>query len=75
MNDLMTKSFTSYVNMKKVTMKDIDLEASLPPSDMKHTSSTTHMDIDMGLFLEEAKKVKTKMGYLGDLLGNLQQVN
>ncbi|XP_061351255.1 syntaxin-related protein KNOLLE [Gastrolobium bilobum] len=75
MNDLMTKSFTSYVDLKKAAMKDVDLEAGLPPSDVELTSSTTHMNTDMGLFLEEAEKVKTEMGCLRDILGRLQQAN
>ncbi|KAJ1425763.1 Target SNARE coiled-coil-like proteiny domain [Sesbania bispinosa] len=45
-------------------MKDqeADLEADLPPpSDMELTSSTTHMDTDMDLFLEEVEKVIEKI--------------
>ncbi|KAI4348427.1 hypothetical protein L6164_009152 [Bauhinia variegata] len=75
MNDLMTKSFTSYVDLKKAAMKDIDLEAGLPPKDLELRSSTTHMDTDMGLFLEEAEKVKTEMGNLREILERLQQAN
>ncbi|KAJ7976341.1 Syntaxin [Quillaja saponaria] len=75
MNDLMTKSFTSYVDLKKAAMKDVDLEAGLPQSDLEMSSSTTHMDTDMGLFLGEAEKVKTEMGLLRDILDRLQQSN
>ena len=75
MNDLMTKSFTSYVDLKKAAMKDVDLEAGLPPQGVELSSSTTRMDTDMGLFLEEAEKVKTEMGNLRDILGRLQQAN
>ncbi|KAJ1401393.1 Target SNARE coiled-coil-like proteiny domain [Sesbania bispinosa] len=79
MNDLMTKSFTSYVDLKKAAMKDqqADLEAGIVPplSDVELTSSTTQLDTDMGLFLEEAEKVRTEMGHLRDFLGNLQQAN
>ncbi|KAJ1389317.1 Target SNARE coiled-coil-like proteiny domain [Sesbania bispinosa] len=79
MNDLMTKSFTSYVDLKKAAMKDqeADLEAgTIPPlSDVELTSSTTQLDTDMGLFLEEAEKVRTEMGHLRDILQNLQQAN
>ncbi|TKY46221.1 Syntaxin-related protein KNOLLE [Spatholobus suberectus] len=76
MNDLMTKSFTSYVDLKKAAMKDVDLEAGVvPPPGVELTSSTTHLDTDMGLFLEEAEKVKTEMGSLRDILGSLQQAN
>ncbi|KAJ7971823.1 Syntaxin [Quillaja saponaria] len=75
MNDLMTKSFTSYVDLKKAAMKDADLEAGLPPSNLEMTNSTTHMESDMGLFLKEADKVKTEMGLLSDILDRLQQAN
>ncbi|KAF7819310.1 syntaxin-related protein KNOLLE [Senna tora] len=75
MNDLMTKSFMSYVDLKKAAMKDVDLEAGLPPNDVELSSSTTHMDTDMGLFLEEAEKVKTEMAYLQELLNKLHQAN
>lgn len=76
MNDLMTKSFTNYVDLKKAALKDeVDLEANLPPSGVELSSSTTHLDTDMGLFLEEAEKVKTEMGDLRDILSKLQQAN
>lgn len=75
MNDLMTKSFTNYVDLKKAAMKDeVDLEAG-PTPNVELTSSITKLDTDMGLFLEEAEKVKTEMGYLRDILGKLQQAN
>ncbi|KAK4272284.1 hypothetical protein QN277_020865 [Acacia crassicarpa] len=76
MNDLMTKSFTSYVDLKKAAMKDeVDLEAGLPNSGVELRSSTNQLDTDMGLFLEEAEKVKTEIGDLRDILGKLQQAN
>lgn len=68
MNDLMTKSFTSYVDLKKAAMKDIDLEAGL---EMASTDSGG----DMVLFLEEAEKVKSEMGSIREILGKLQQAN
>lgn len=64
MNDLMTKSFTSYEDLKKAAMKDVDLEAGLAPNDVELSSSTTNMDTDMGPFLEEAEKVKTEISDL-----------
>jgi len=71
MNDLMTKSFTNYVDLKKAAMKDADLEAG----DLEMASSTTYMNSDLGLFLEEAEKVKKEMALLRDILGKLQQSN
>ena len=69
----MTKSFMSYVDLKKAAMKDVDLEAG--PADLELSSSTTTMDSDMGLFLEEAEKVKTEMNNLREILDRLQQAN
>ncbi|KAI5318064.1 hypothetical protein L3X38_037772 [Prunus dulcis] len=54
MNDLMTKSFTNYVDLKKEAMKDLDLEAG--DNNVEMSSSMTHMHTDPGLFLEEAEK-------------------
>ncbi|BAT98903.1 hypothetical protein VIGAN_10026600, partial [Vigna angularis var. angularis] len=45
------------------------------PPDVELTSSITLLDTDMGIFLEEAEKVKTEMGSLRDILGSLQQAN
>ncbi|KAL5098960.1 hypothetical protein RYX36_003287 [Vicia faba] len=80
MNDLMTKSFTNYVDLKKAAMKDeVDLEAGLQKpgvNDVELTrSSITHLETDMNLFLEEAEKVRTEMGEIRDALTNLQQAN
>ncbi|KAK7819445.1 syntaxin-related protein knolle [Quercus suber] len=71
MNDLMTKSFTNYVDLKKAAMKDADLEAG----NLEMASSKAHMDSDLGLFLEEAEKVKTEMSELRNILSSLQQAN
>ncbi|MED6145740.1 hypothetical protein PIB30_028101 [Stylosanthes scabra] len=66
-------SFTSFVDLKKAALKDeLDLEAG---QGMELGSSTTHMDTDMGLFLEEADKVKAEMAALRDILARLQQAN
>ncbi|POO00342.1 t-SNARE [Trema orientale] len=72
MNDLMTKSFTNYVDLKKAAMKDIDLEAgNLEMS----SSAATAMDTDLGLFLQEAEKVKQEMASLREILAKLHQAN
>ncbi|KAK9951733.1 hypothetical protein M0R45_007169 [Rubus argutus] len=70
MNDLMTKSFTNYVDLKKEAMKDLDLEAG-----NLELSTNTNMHSDLGLFLEEAEKVKQEMACVRDILGRLQQAN
>ncbi|KAK3197946.1 hypothetical protein Dsin_021361 [Dipteronia sinensis] len=72
MNDLMTKSFTSYVDLKKEAMKD--LEAG-PDPNLEMTSSAKSMDQNLNLFLEEAENVKKEMGEIRDILGRLQEAN
>lgn len=74
----MTKSFTSYVDLKKAAMKDeVDLEAGIPKEgvNVELTSSITHLETDMNLFLEEAEKVRTEMGQIRDILTKLEQSN
>ncbi|KAL3565023.1 hypothetical protein D5086_033069 [Populus alba] len=58
MNDLMTKSFMSYVDLKKEAMKD--LEAG-PDHDLEMANASNTMDSNLGLFLEEAEDVKKEM--------------
>ncbi|KAJ9179943.1 hypothetical protein P3X46_008253 [Hevea brasiliensis] len=70
MNDLMTKSFTSYVDLKKEAMKD--LEAG-PDIEMANASNT--MDRNLGLFLEEAENAKKEMGSIREILVRLQESN
>ncbi|XP_077236594.1 syntaxin of plants 111 [Tasmannia lanceolata] len=68
MNDLMTKSFTSYVDLKKSALKD--LEAGPDNLEM-----TTQADANLNKFFEEAGKVKEEMGSIRDILGRLQEAN
>ncbi|KAF2288249.1 hypothetical protein GH714_005277 [Hevea brasiliensis] len=70
MNDLMTKSFISYVDLKKEAMKD--LEAG-PDIEMANASNT--MDRNLGLFLEEAENAKKEMGSIREILVRLQESN
>lgn len=73
MNDLMTKSFTSYVDLKKSTMKDIDLEAG-PEHDLQmHTIQQP--DHNLTAFLHEAELVKQEMNSIRDTLAQLQLAN
>lgn len=72
----MTKSFTNYVDLKKAAMKDeVDLESGLHQPGIELRSSINNLDTDMGLFLEEAEKVKAEMSDLRDILVKLQQAN
>ncbi|KAG9458696.1 hypothetical protein H6P81_003204 [Aristolochia fimbriata] len=71
MNDLMTKSFISYVDLKKSALKD--LEAG---PDVELEMGTSHiLDKNLAQFLEEAGKVKEEMDVIRDILGKLQEAN
>ncbi|KAM7462936.1 hypothetical protein LguiA_031057 [Lonicera macranthoides] len=70
MNDLMTKSFTSYVDLKKEAMKDLE-------SGHDHT-----VEIPMGptannltAFLEEAERVKSDTDSIRETLNRLIEAN
>ncbi|KAL0376157.1 UNVERIFIED_CONTAM: syntaxin [Sesamum calycinum] len=70
MNDLMTKSFLSYVDLKKQAMKDLeagpDIEmGQLDPSDESNLSK----------FFEEVGAIKADMEELTNLLLDLQDLN
>ncbi|CAL5377153.1 unnamed protein product [Camellia sinensis] len=70
MNDLMTKSFLSYVELKKQAMKDIesgpDIEmGQLDPADEKNLSQ----------FFEEVATIKDDMEEITSLLLDLQDLN
>ncbi|CAN8294968.1 unnamed protein product [Cochlearia groenlandica] len=69
MNDLMTKSFMSYVDLKKAAMKD--LEAG-PDFDLEMGNKT---DENLSSFLEEAEKVKSEMALIGETLSLIQKYN
>ncbi|CAN8311748.1 unnamed protein product [Cochlearia groenlandica] len=65
MNDLMTKSFMSYVDLKKAAIKDdLDLEMA----------NNTHDDT-LSSFLEEAEKVKSEMSLIRETLSRIEQYN
>ncbi|KAJ0235975.1 Syntaxin-related protein KNOLLE [Hirschfeldia incana] len=72
MNDLMTKSFTSYVDLKKAAMKD--LEAGPDPTDLvEMTSNKT--DENLSSFLEEAEKVKSEISLIDATLSRISHYN
>ncbi|KZV21077.1 syntaxin-related protein KNOLLE [Dorcoceras hygrometricum] len=66
MNDLMTKSFTSYVDLKKESMKDLesgpDLELGMTRTDQNLTG-----------FLQEADQVQKEMNSIKEILARLQE--
>ncbi|KAF6163409.1 hypothetical protein GIB67_029258 [Kingdonia uniflora] len=67
MNDLMTKSFVSYVDLKKEALKD--LEAGYSDFEM------TAMDPNLAQFLEDAEKTKEEMVSIWDILEKLKDTN
>ncbi|XP_011034432.1 PREDICTED: syntaxin-related protein KNOLLE-like [Populus euphratica] len=72
MNDLMTKSFMSYVDLKKEAMKDLEAGPD-PVVEMANASNT--MESNLGMFLEEAENVKKEMGSIREILDQLQEAN
>ncbi|KAL8486574.1 hypothetical protein ACS0TY_022842 [Phlomoides rotata] len=68
MNDLMTKSFTSYVDLKKEAMKDLESGPDLE-------FGMTRIDQNLTAFLQEAEEVKTEMNSIREILARLQASN
>ncbi|KAL2230019.1 UNVERIFIED_CONTAM: Syntaxin-related protein KNOLLE [Sesamum indicum] len=65
MNDLMTKSFTSYVDLKKEAMKDLEAGPDLE-------LGMTQIDNNLTAFLQEAEEVKKEMNSIREILARLQ---
>ncbi|KAL1535737.1 syntaxin-related protein KNOLLE-like [Salvia divinorum] len=65
MNDLMTKSFASYVDLKKEAMKDLESGRDLE-------MGVAHADTNLTSFLEEAEQVKQEMNSIREILARLQ---
>lgn len=68
MNDLMTKSFTSYVDLKKEALRDME---SGPDLEM----GVTQVDHNLTAFLEEAEQVKQEINSIREILMRLQDAN
>ncbi|MFS7924786.1 putative target SNARE coiled-coil domain, syntaxin domain, syntaxin/epimorphin [Helianthus anomalus] len=71
MNDLMTKSFTSYIDLKK-SIEKLDLEAG-PDHDIQ--MQTVQADHNLTSFLREAELVKDEMNFIRQTLTQLQLTN
>ncbi|KAI3854763.1 hypothetical protein MKX03_017496, partial [Papaver bracteatum] len=65
MNNLVTKSLTNYVDLKKEAFKD--LEAS-PDFYNVEITGNPQMDLNLNEFLAEAEKVKEEMSLIRDIL-------
>ncbi|KAJ9704774.1 hypothetical protein PVL29_003021 [Vitis rotundifolia] len=70
MNDLMTKSFLSYVELKKQAMKDLESE---PDIEMGKLDPTDEQNLTN--FFEEVGAIKTDMEEIVNLLLDLQDLN
>jgi len=68
MNDLMTKSFLSYVDLKKAAAKDVE-------QDLEMGMAGESADPKMEAFLEEAEKVKAEMASIRDILTTIEAAN
>lgn len=64
----MTKSFLSYVDLKKAAAKDVE-------KDLELGMSVANLDPKMEAFLEEAEKVKAEIGSIEDTLKTLEASN
>ncbi|CAM0876083.1 unnamed protein product [Alopecurus aequalis] len=71
MNDLMTKSFMSYVDLKKAAMKD--LEAGGDETELTQVGGVT--DERLKGFFQEAEVVKEEMAAIRDALARLHAAN
>lgn len=70
MNDLMTKSFLSYVDLKKQAMKDLEAE---PDIEMGKLDPAEEQNLSQ--FFEEVAGIKAEMEEITNLLLNLQDLN
>ncbi|VFQ71864.1 unnamed protein product [Cuscuta campestris] len=72
MNDLMTKSFMSYVDLKKQAMKDLE---SGPNPDVEMGQLDPADETKLSLFFEEVGSIKSAMDEISNLLLDLQDLN
>ncbi|RAL48559.1 hypothetical protein DM860_005983 [Cuscuta australis] len=72
MNDLMTKSFMSYVDLKKQAMKDLE---SGPNPDVEMGQLDPADETKLSLFFEEVGSIKSAMDEISNLLFDLQDLN
>lgn len=77
MNNLMTKSFLSYHDLKKEALKDLDLESADPSaaSTIEMSSYAAASDENLRRFFEDAGHVKEEMSAIRDILARLQSAN
>ncbi|KAF3435720.1 hypothetical protein FNV43_RR22812 [Rhamnella rubrinervis] len=70
MNDLMTKSFLSYVELKKQAMKDAEVEPDIEMGELGPADEPSLLQ-----FFEEVEAIKADMEEITNLLLDLQDLN
>lgn len=70
MNDLMTKSFLSYVELKKQALKDIETELDIESGQLNPTDEP-----NLSQFFQEVTAIKVEMEEITNLLFDLQTLN
>ncbi|KAK6150839.1 hypothetical protein DH2020_015771 [Rehmannia glutinosa] len=71
MNDLMTKSFLSYVELKKQAHLDLEQERDLELGHLSHTDDQENLS----QFFQQVETIKADMKEITDLLLDLQNLN
>ncbi|CAL5369218.1 unnamed protein product [Camellia sinensis] len=70
MNDLMTKSFLSYVELKKQSQMDLESETDIEKGQLSPTD-----EANLSLFFQEVDAIKSEMEEITNLLFDLQTLN
>ncbi|XP_065869180.1 syntaxin-112-like [Euphorbia lathyris] len=70
MNDLMTRSFLDYVDIKKQAMKDLESDPDIEMGHLDHPD-----EHNLSNFFEEVKAIKNEMEEITNLLLELQHLN
>ncbi|KAJ8439753.1 hypothetical protein Cgig2_009577 [Carnegiea gigantea] len=71
MNNLMTKSFLSYADLKKQAQLDVQVDLSeAEPGEIRPTNQE-----NLSLFFQEVEAIKSQMEEISDLLHDLQSLN
>ncbi|KAK1293310.1 Syntaxin-related protein KNOLLE [Acorus calamus] len=74
MNDLMTKSFTSYVDLEEEALKDLEAGSDGDNAAELEMASRS-ADENLRHFFEEAGRVREEMDSIREILGRLQEAN
>ncbi|KAJ1415332.1 Target SNARE coiled-coil-like proteiny domain [Sesbania bispinosa] len=70
MNDLMTKSFLSYVELKKQARKDLEADLDIEAGKLNPTE-----DPNLSQFFQEVEAIRVEMEEITNLLFDIQQLN